>query len=198
MAIGGIKDDNDFDVEVALAPKQLEQYGLTVSDVTNQIRQYNQNLPLGSHPIGDRNYDYRIANDIQTREQLKEIPILLPAGQGHVLLGDLATIQRKFLNESVSYGGKLGVVGQYGVPITIFKKEGGNIFADAKAAKALISDTIERVEYSKVDVEYTKDLSDVIIDDYVSLGWNAITSILLVLGITALFIGFKQSLIGTL
>lgn len=42
------------------------------------------------------------------------------------------------------------------------------------------------------------DLSDVIIDDYKSLGSNALSSVLLVLAITTLFIGLRQSLIATL
>jgi multidrug efflux pump subunit AcrB len=198
VKVEGVNEDNDFEVSVLIDKAKLEQYGLTVNDVAQQIRQYNQNLPLGDHPLGGLSYDYRISNDIQSLQQLQKLPILLSNGQGNILVWDLATIERKYANEAISYGGKYNVSRQFGVPITIYKADGGNIFADATSAKKIIEDTLNSVEYQNLHVEYTKDLSDVIIDDYKSLGQNGIQSILLVLAITAMFIGLRQSIIATL
>lgn len=62
------------------------------------------------------------------------------------------------------------------------------MFSSAKSAKALIEKTLKKPQYQGITYEYTTDMSDIIIDDYKSLGSNAVSSILLVLAITALFI----------
>jgi multidrug efflux pump subunit AcrB len=198
VVVDGIDDDNDYDVQVLLDKGKLENYWISVSDVTNQIRSYNQNLPLGNHALGELTYDYRISNEINTLKELEGIPIVVSQSQDNILLSDLAIIKRKYKNTSISYGWKQWVSNQYGVPITIYKGEGGNIFADAKSAKALIEKTLDKTQFDNIGIEYTRDLSDIIIDDYKSLWSNAVTSILLVLLITALFIWFRQSLISTL
>ncbi len=198
VVIDWVEDDNDYDMQVLLDKTKLENYGLSVNDIANQIRNYNQNLPLGNHTLWDLWYDYRISNEIQSLDQLQNVPIVLGQWQWNITLADIALVQRKYKNESISYGGKQWISDHYAVPITIYKAEWWNIFADAKEAKSIISETLNKLAYKDVDVEYTRDLSDVIIDDYKSLGSNAISSILLVLAITALFIGFRQSLISTL
>lgn len=198
VAIDWVEDDNDYNMQVLLDKTKLENYGLSVNDIANQIRNYNQNLPLGNHTLWDLWYDYRISNEIQSVDQLQNIPIVLWQWRGNINLADISLIQRKYKNEAVSYGGKQDVSDHYAVPITIYKKEWWNIFADAKESKKIISDTLNKIAYKDIDVEYTKDLSDIIIDDYKSLGSNAISSIILVLAITALFIWLRQSLISTL
>lgn len=198
VGIDGVEDDNDYDMQVLLDKTKLENYWLSVNDVANQIRNYNQNLPLGNHTLGDLWYDYRISNEIQSVNQLQNIPVVLWQWAPSILLSDISIIQRKYRNESVSFGGKQGISDHYAVPITIYKSEWGNIFADAKGAKTIIEDTLKKLSYANIKVEYTRDLSDIIIDDYKSLGSNAVSSILLVLAITALFIGLRQSLISTL
>jgi len=44
---------------------------------------------------------------------------------------------------------------------------------------------------------YTRDLSEIIIKDYISLGRNGVSAILLVTIITAIFIGIRQSIIAS-
>lgn len=56
---------------------------------------------------------------------------------------------------------------------------------------------MKQIEYQRVSFAYSTDISDVIIDDYVSLGNTAWQSILLVLIISALFIGIRQALIAS-
>jgi hydrophobic/amphiphilic exporter-1 (mainly G- bacteria), HAE1 family len=198
VTIDGIQDDNDFDIQVLLDKWKIESLWLTVWDITNQIRAYNQNLPLWSHDLGDLAYEYRISNDISSFQEIQNIPIIYAQWSANLLLGDIAVIQRKYKSDSVSLWWKWWVTDSYWVPITIFKANRSNIFNDAKSANEVIDKTLQWIEYQNIEVENTRDLSDVIIDDYKSLGSNAVSSILLVLAITALFIGLKQSIISTL
>ncbi len=56
---------------------------------------------------------------------------------------------------------------------------------------------MKKIDYQRVSFAYSTDISDVIIDDYVSLGNTAWQSILLVLIISSLFIGIRQALIAS-
>lgn len=198
VTIAGVPDDSDYDIAVLLNQESMENYGLTVSQVVNAIRVYNQNLPLGNHELGDLSYDYRIDNEISSLDELNNIPIAVNNGQSYITLAEITNIQRDYKNTSVAWGGIYGSSGNYAASITVFKKKNTNIFTAASDAKELITNTLKKPMYAGLQYEYTTDLSDVIIDDYKSLGGNAISSILLVLAITMLFIGLKQSLIATM
>jgi hypothetical protein len=51
----------------------------------------------------------------------------------------------------------------------VFKKAGGSIFSDAEEAKQLISEEIQKIKYRGISMIYTRDLSEIIIEDYISL-----------------------------
>jgi multidrug efflux pump subunit AcrB len=57
---------------------------------------------------------------------------------------------------------------------------------------------MQKPVYKDLKLEYTTDLSEIIIDDYASLGQNAVQSIILIFLVMWLFIGLKQSIIATL
>jgi multidrug efflux pump subunit AcrB len=39
---------------------KIEQLGLTLGQITNTIRAFNQNIPLGNYEVGELAYDFRI------------------------------------------------------------------------------------------------------------------------------------------
>jgi multidrug efflux pump subunit AcrB len=57
---------------------------------------------LGSHTVGDLDYDYRINNEIQSIAQMQEIPINI--GSSYVTLAELATITRDYKSDEIVYG----------------------------------------------------------------------------------------------
>gem|GEM_PF-911617 len=81
--------------------------------------------------------------------------------------------------------------------VVIYKANRSNIFENAGEAKALINKELQKPMYAGIKTEYTTDLSEIIIEDYASLGSNALQSVLLIFLIMWLFIGLKQSLIAT-
>ena len=198
VKIDGVNDDNDYDIQVLLDKWKVENLWLTISDITNQIKSYNQNLPLWSHDLWDLSYDYRISNDISSFQEIQNIPIIYSQWSANIKLNDLATIERKYKTDIVSVWWVKDTVDSYAVPITIYKAARSNIFKNAKNAKEVIQSTLKKVEYQNLEVANTRDLADVIIDDYKSLGSNGLYSILLVLAITTLFIWLRQSIISTL
>lgn len=188
--------DSIFDIQVLLNAQKIESYGLSLSQVIGQIRAYNQNLPLGNYQLWNLRYDYRIDNELKSLTDLEQIPILIGGGSS-IILGDLADIVRHYSSESVIYGWGANVFGNHALELTVYKSPGGNIFSDAASAKELIDTTLARLPYQWLSYEYTRDLADIIIKDYQSLGNNGLTSLILVFAVILLFIGLRQSLIAT-
>ena len=191
-----IKWDSDYDVAVYLDQGKMEDLGLTVSSVVSQIRAFNSNLPLGNYALGNKNYDYRITNELKTLGQIQDIPIKIT--NGYVKLAEIASITRKYKVDTVSYGWWAEESNNYAVDLTVYKKAKSNIFNDSKTAKQIINESIKKVKFAWLKVGYTRDLSDIIIDDYRSLASNGGQSILIVFIITALFIGLRQATIATI
>jgi len=188
--------DNIFDIEVLLDQQKLEWYGLTVAQVVGQIRAYNQNLPLGNYTLWDLDYDYRIDNELSSLADLQNIPILV--GAGHIRLWELANLVRHYHSDAVMYGWIYDSAKNHAVSLTIYKKDRSNVFAVSDSARTLIEETLRKYQFNWLSAAYTRDLAEIVIDDYESLGWNGITSVTLVFLITRLFIGTRQSLIATL
>ena len=194
--VDGVAGESDYNIWVYLDQWRVEDLGLTVWWIVSQIRAYNSNLPLGNHTVWELNYDYRINNELTDIGQMQEIPINI--GTRYVTLAELASITRSYKTDDVTYGWVGGSENNYAVNLTIFKKAGGSIFSDADEAKQLINEEIRKVKYRGISMIYTRDLSEIIIEDYISLWRNGVSAILLVTIITAFFIGIRQSIIATI
>lgn len=180
----------------------MQQLGLTLPQIAQSIRVFNTNTPLGNYTLGDLKYDYRIRGKIESMSDLMQIPITISKGQGpsqYIRLSDIALVQRKYNDESLQYGGTPSSSGSINVAskIVIYKANRSNIFNDAGKAKKLIEDEIKKPQYKGISLDYTTDLSEVIIEDYKGLASNAWQSILLIFLVMRFFVGLRQSLIAT-
>ncbi|WP_445246346.1 efflux RND transporter permease subunit [Microcoleus sp. OTE_8_concoct_300] len=85
--IGG----RDRDIRVDLNPEQLQSLGITATQVNDQIRNFNINLPGGRTEIGNSEQTVRTLGSAKTIEQLKAYQITLPKG-GFVPLSSLGKV----------------------------------------------------------------------------------------------------------
>jgi len=85
--IGG----RDRDIRVDLNPEQLQSLGITATQVNDQIRNFNINLPGGRTEIGNSEQTVRTIGSAKTIEQLKAYQITLPKG-GFVPLSSLGKV----------------------------------------------------------------------------------------------------------
>lgn len=193
---GGWSTSSIFDVQVLLNAQQLELLWLSVGQVLGQIRAYNQNLPLGNYQLGDLRYDYRIDNELRSLSDLQNIPIVLWGGRS-ISLADISDIVRHYRADTVIYGWEANIIDHHALELTVYKAPGGNIFNDAASAKELIEANFTKLPYQGLSYAYTRDLAEIIIQDYQSLWKNGLTSLVLVFAVILLFIGLRQSLIAT-
>lgn len=74
--IGGV----DREILIELSPERLEGLGITATQVNDQIRALNANIPGGRSQTGGTEKSIRTLGSASTVEALKEYQIILPSG----------------------------------------------------------------------------------------------------------------------
>ncbi|MBE9113995.1 efflux RND transporter permease subunit, partial [Nodosilinea sp. LEGE 07298] len=89
--VGGV----DPEIRVDLDPEQLDALGITATQVNDQIRALNINLPSGRATLGDQEQSFRTLGSASTVEAFQAARIALPNGTT-VPLTSLGTVESGF------------------------------------------------------------------------------------------------------
>ncbi|MCC5643129.1 efflux RND transporter permease subunit [Nostoc sp. CHAB 5824] len=89
--VGGV----DREIRINLNPNRLQSLGITATQVNEQIRALNINLPGGRAEVGGSEQSIRTLGSAASVDMLKTYEILLPQG-GSVPLSSLGTVEDKF------------------------------------------------------------------------------------------------------
>ena len=192
----------DKQILVNLKQELLENYGLTIIDVVNAIKSSNLNFPIGEIKNDGYIYGIRIDARINSAEQLSQIPIKQFFGQDGVnksiLLKDIATIEEKLENKSTI--ARIGIQKnksiKNSVSLQIYKKKGGNIVQVAESAKQRIEEIKGTIIPSNVEVHVSNDNSVFIQEDLETMGKNGITTVILIMVLLFIFLGWKEAIIA--
>ncbi|BAZ06257.1 efflux RND transporter permease subunit [Calothrix sp. NIES-3974] len=101
--VGGV----DREIRVNLNPERLESLGITATQVNDQLRAFNINLPGGRAEIGGSEQTIRTLGSAESVQQLQNYEIVLPRG-GSVPLSALGTVEDGFadLRQNARLDGK--------------------------------------------------------------------------------------------
>lgn len=89
--LGGV----DREIRVDLDPSRLQAYGITATQVNDQIRNFNVNLPGGRSEVGGGEQNVRTLGSAKTVADLGQYPITLPNGDT-LPLKDLGKVSDSF------------------------------------------------------------------------------------------------------
>lgn len=187
-----------YEVHIVIPKEKLDSLNVTLGTLASLIRGYNLDQPIGNFSLGERKYDYRIeGKNIKSFDFLNTtIPV---SGGSSIRLGDIATIERKYKNESI----REVIIGTGGASypyasITVNKTDTASIFGASDTAKAKIEELMQTPEFEGYNYIFAYDLADTIRDDYNELFKEALTTLVLVFVAMFLFVGFKDSLFATI
>lgn len=186
-----------YDVRLLIDKEALKGLGITIADVTNTIRSYHQDAPIGNYGIGSKNYDFRIQGKFEDANQVLSVPLVLPGGRT-IKVGDITTLERSYDSKLISRVGFPNTDARNSVNLAVNKNDNAGIFAAAKSIKSTIEGELAQSKYAGVSVLYANDQSDIIGDDYAELAKEAMVTLALVFFVMWLFIGFQDSLFATL
>ncbi len=89
--IGGV----DREIRINLDPNRLQSLGITATQVNDQVRTFNVNLPGGRAEVGGSEQSIRTLGSAKSVKDLTNYEIVLPNG-GSVRLSSLGTVEDKF------------------------------------------------------------------------------------------------------
>ncbi|MGD1875746.1 MAG: efflux RND transporter permease subunit [Mastigocoleus sp.] len=89
--VGGV----DREIRINLSPERLQSLGITATQVNDQLRAVNVNLPGGRVNIGGGEQSIRTLGSAESVDSLRNYEIILPNG-GSVLLSSLGTVEDSF------------------------------------------------------------------------------------------------------
>ena len=89
--LGGL----DREIRIDLNPNRLQAYEITATEINQQIRQFNINLPGGRSEIGGSEQNVRTLGSAKNVRELRNYPIILNNGDT-VALSNLGTVEDGF------------------------------------------------------------------------------------------------------
>jgi hydrophobe/amphiphile efflux-1 (HAE1) family protein len=89
------------EVNVAVIPEKLAYYQISIAEITEAIRKYNSNVPLGNVKDNDLDIGLRLNLKADNIEGLSNIPIRSNSNTGTIYLKDLAQIHDQAKEPSV-------------------------------------------------------------------------------------------------
>ncbi len=176
--IGGV----DREIHVDLNPDELQAIGITATQVNDQIRNFNINLPGGRTNLGSSEQTVRTLGSANSVEQLKNYQITLPKG-GFVPLSTLGEVSDTYAEprQSARLNGKPVVAFSIlrSTGSTLVTVEEGVRKAVEQLQKTLPSDVKLKLIFTQAD--FIRDSYEASVDALVLGGVLAVVTILVFL-----------------
>lgn len=177
----------DRELAVELDPFTMESYGLSISDVTGAIQREHVSIPAGSLESGDKNYSLSVTGEITDPDGFSEI--MVSVGQAQVPLTAIARVA--FQNAEAETLSRLNATPA--ITLSVKKRLGANIINLVEALQVRVDEmTPQLPPGTEVFVSYDESLY--IRDMLKDLENNMASGFVLVLVVTIIFLGFRNSL----
>ncbi|MFK7780244.1 MAG: efflux RND transporter permease subunit [Candidatus Gracilibacteria bacterium] len=190
--------DTEYDIKVLLDKGKVEQLGLSIINIANLIRINNKDTPIGNYKVGDLSYDFRFEGELEDIEALKNV-VIRDNGFSNVILSDIADFKLEYPGDEIRRLGAYDMVGKNYISIVVNKSTGSNVFDVSRESKEAFETLLEGdPNFEGLNIIYSKDMSELIIEDYRNLSKTAATTIILVFITIMFFVGFREGIIASL
>ena len=186
----------EYDIYLLVDQAKAEALGMTPVYIAQQIRAYNNNAPLWNFEIDWRKYDFRVDGELLSEQELLNVP-LRGTGFSDMRVSDIATITRDYDDETIARLWSYNRSWQNVVSLVFNKAPGSNIFTTSDEAKKTLEELVSTPAFMGTAIDYSNDLWEVIREDYASLGWSGIQTLVFVFLCLLLFVWFKEASIAT-
>lgn len=187
----------DREVTVVVNPASLLTYGITLQDVVNNLRQANSAFPVGNIENDGTLYSIAFEGDITNTSLIASMPVGTKGGQA-IYVHDVAEIidglapQNNLSRLSVAAAGS-----QPAFSLDVYKQSGGDITKIAALVRERLNELqTEESLLANVTVETLYDSGQDINDDLVQLSSSGLQTIILVMVVLVVAIGWREALIA--
>ena len=180
------------EIQIYVDPERLNQYGLTILDVYNAVKQSDVNIPGGLINVAQRRILLRTLTEIKRVEDYAAVP-LLQQGDKVVFLGDVAQIVDGHV-EDITYS---RVDNRPSVSIGIKKRAGANILETSRKVREALAE-LEKKFPAGVNTVITADQAKFIQQTFDIMNNSAITGLIIVIIVLFFAMGMRNSIITSL
>ncbi|MES2668257.1 MAG: efflux RND transporter permease subunit [Patescibacteria group bacterium] len=192
VALSGVRER---EVQVIVEQAKLRQYGLSITDVTRAIAASGVAAPAGSITIDDIQYAVRLEAGLTDTDQVGAIAITGPGGSS-VRVSDVANVVDALADASTfSRVSVDGAPSRPSLTLSVFKTRGGNILETGGAVKERI-EVLQDGALSGTETVISYDAADDIAHDLEELSKVGLETVILVMIILFLTLGWRESLVA--
>lgn len=185
------------EVAVVVRRAALERYGLRIDEVLSAIAGANASVPVGSITVADIDYPVNFAGALEDPGEVGTIAI--PRRNGApVFVRDVATVIDGIeAPKTISRASLAGRPANQALTLTVFKKAGGDVTKITQDVRAKL-DGLKGGLLADADVVVSFDNGELVERDLRELSQVGLETVLLVLLILFLTIGWRESLVAAL
>ncbi len=179
------------EVEIAIDPTLLSQYGFSLSDVGKAIRNENITIPGGELKSDILNFSVTVSGEISDPEEFKSI--VVKSGDRQIPLKNLGNVSFRY-SDLDSYS---TLNGKPAISLAVKKRSGENLIELVENIKKVVANSEEEFPPETV-LDYTYDESENIKSMVLDLENNILSALCLVLIVTLFFLGLVNALFVSL
>lgn len=172
--LGGV----DREIRVDLDPERLKALGITATQVNEQIRNFNVNLPGGRSEVGGSEQNVRTLGSAKTVADLKNYRIVLPQGDS-VSLANLGEVTDSFADPRKS----AYLDGKPVVAFSVLRSTGSTLVSVEEAVRKEVA-KLQKTLPKDIKINLIFSRADAIRESYKStiedLGWGCLLTVITV------------------
>lgn len=180
------------EIQIFLDPERLDQYGLSILDVYQAVKQSDINIPGGQVNVQGRRLLLRTLTEIKRVEDYARVP-LIRDGDRVVFLGDVGTVIDGH-SEDVTYSRVEGIPS---VSIAIKKRIGANVLATSEKVKDKLKE-LEKSFPAGVYTIITAERAKFIRQGFDQMNNSAVVGLVVVILVLYFAMGLRNSAITSL
>lgn len=176
-------------VEVIIDPAQLENYGITSTELVNSIFANNLLVPAGELDSSSGRFAIKVPGLIEDAADVYDIPIKSTV-DGVITLGDVTDIRRTFKDPSRF----TSVNGRSAIAVEVSKRRDANQIQVSNEVRAIVERMQPNIP-NGITIEYILDQSGFALSMISEMQGNIATAMLLVMIIVVAALGFRSGLL---
>ncbi|MBL7045032.1 MAG: efflux RND transporter permease subunit, partial [Parcubacteria group bacterium] len=186
------------EVQVVVNKKQLHKFGIRLVDVVRALSTSNTSLPIGGITLDGIEYSVKFEGEIEETREIENMVIGTTDGQP-IYVRDVA-----FVSDGVSKTTSFsrisidGAPSEQAVTFSVFKKRGGDITKIADSVREKLTELQNDSVLVDTTVLVALDTGEFVKDDLRTLSFTGLQTIVLVMVILFIAIGWREALIAGL
>jgi multidrug efflux pump len=194
VEVSGVRDRQ---AQVVVRKEALDTYGIRLVDVISALSAANASLPIGSITVDGIDYAVKFNGSIDNPSEIGDIVLTTKNGTP-IYVRDVALVSDG-LEKATTFSrvSLKGVPSEQALTLSVFKRSGGDVTKISSNVKSKLND-LKKTTLSGSQVVISFDRGDLVQKDLTELSRVGLETVLLVMLVLFLTIGWRESVVAGL